>query len=691
MQSTSTSTDRSEPLQRIVEFLLQRSSLAGAATGPVERHDPQSVAPALSTAFLRALGGDTETSAEAVNALDDMTSDPRWGGVAAFFLDGLDRIASELDRVEMHDLDRFTEIRALAEACSAAADETSVHDLYEHFASAFFPEGAGIRGNEDQRRDELRSRRAVAIENLPERPVVDPGRQVLLTTNALFTVPSPRFPDHSVERELAKRLDAIGSEPQEHWYDHPMPIGVSDHQNEITHGLRGMDDAVAFEKRRGAVDPAIALPVVMSASATHSSLNPLLPDHVRNLLQRSGGLRHLDVYIITELDARKLVNDTLVPAVTRFLPGRDPKLLDMIGVDGPYGRHYSFLKAAAAWWNVLIDPQVIATYKFDLDQTFPQDALVQETGRSAWEHLANPIWGAEATDSAGRSVELGMMAGSLVNESDIDSSLFTLDVTYPENNPTIDELPFWSALPQALSTEAEMGTRYRTLDSDEISSALQRVHVTGGTTAIRVDALRRHRPFTPGFIARAEDQAYLMSASDSELGRLACLHNDGLIMRHDKRGLAGDAITAAATGKLIADHERIILFSAYAEELSSSIEDLKTHLEPFTGCFISRLPMTVAYLRFALRSLRFFLEDEPEDGTAFIEQGAMRIEESIRFVAGPESPLGQQLKRERAAWDLFFDVLDVIEAAIARGDEFAMELAETARALLDDVALRPSD
>jgi hypothetical protein len=148
MQSMSTSTDRSEPLQRIVEFLLQRRNLAGAATGPMERHDPQSVAPALSTAFLRALGGDTETSAEAVHDLDDMTSDPRWGGVAAFFLDGLDRIASELDRVEMHDLDTFTEICALAEACSTAANETSVHDLYERFASAFFPEGAGIRGGD---------------------------------------------------------------------------------------------------------------------------------------------------------------------------------------------------------------------------------------------------------------------------------------------------------------------------------------------------------------------------------------------------------------------------------------------------------------------------------------------------------------------------------------------------------------
>lgn len=75
----------------------------------------------------------------------------------------------------------------------------------------------------------------------------------------------------------------------------------------------------------------------------------------------------------------------------------------------------------------------------------------------------------------------------------------------------------------------------------------------------------------------------------------------------------------------------------------------------------------------------------------FAEQGATRIEESIQLVAGPTSSLGHKLQRERAAWDLFFDVLAAIEAAILREDDFAVELADEARALLGDVVVRSFD
>jgi hypothetical protein len=608
-------------------------------------------------------------SSEAQSYLKSTTSDPRWGSVATFYLEGLDLITSELEEARQHSPDTLIRLDTLAADLATMPSDIGLHDLYEDFSSAFFPQGVGITGNEDRSRDELRERRTVTIEALTDNPLVDPGTQLLLTTNALFTVPDSK-------------------QPQRYWYDHPVPFGVPDSQNEIIYGLRGMEKAITFEKNRGTMDSSIVIPVVMSASSTHGGSSALIHDHVRDLLQRSGGLHHLDVYVFTEADARRLVDETLAPAVARFLPDRNPELLDAIGVDGRYGRHYSFLKAIAGWWNVMIDPSVIGTYKFDLDQVFPQDVLVGETGLSAWEHLANPLWGAQATDANGRPVELGMMAGSLVNASDIESSIFTLDVTYPKDNPTIDEMLFWSALPQALSTAAEMGTRYRDLEIDGITSAVERVHVTGGTTAIRLDALRRHRPFTPGFIARAEDQAYLMSVHSTDGTRLACLHNDGLIMRHDKEAFASDAIRAAAIGKLIGDYERMILFSAYAREVAANLEDLKSHFDPFTGCFVSRLPITATYLRFTFRSLRFFAQDEPRDGAAFVEQGAPRITEAIRFVSGSTSSLAQQLGDERAAWELFFDVLDAVEAAIAGGDEFAYGLVENARALLNDVAAR---
>ena len=65
-----------------------------------------------------------------------------------------------------------------------------------------------------------------------------------------------------------------------------------------------------------------------------------------------------------------------------------------------------------------------------------------------------------------------MIAGALVNEKDIHKSLFFPDVSVPdveERQP--DELVFFSRIPQALSTEAEMMARYTNAVPDGIHSA----------------------------------------------------------------------------------------------------------------------------------------------------------------------------------------------------------------------------
>ena len=59
---------------------------------------------------------------------------------------------------------------------------------------------------------------------------------------------------------------------------------------------------------------------------------------------------------------------------------------------------------------------------------------------------------------------------------------------------------------------------------------LQRVHVTGGTTGINLNSLIKWRPFTPSFISRAEDQAFVLSAFHQS-AYLSQLHAPGLIMR----------------------------------------------------------------------------------------------------------------------------------------------------------------
>ena len=60
----------------------------------------------------------------------------------------------------------------------------------------------------------------------------------------------------------------------------------------------------------------------------------------------------------------------------------------------------------------MIDDRIRATFKIDLDQVFPQDELVSETGKSAFEHFKTDLWGAWGVDSSGNHVELGMIAGS---------------------------------------------------------------------------------------------------------------------------------------------------------------------------------------------------------------------------------------------------------------------------------------
>lgn len=677
-------------LEAVVTYLLQHAGVdwppADSTEGAPSPRDMSGSR--LSIAFLHALGSDKDKVLSATAYLRAVIPDKRWGPVASFYFDGIALVTAELDQLKEEDAEALVGLNALAKTLSVEPVRDDRHALDEAFWSAFFPEGAGIRGYEQQRRKELVEQRTIAITTLPTERVTDPGRQLLLTTNALLTVPTAGTAVSSLPHELAEPLQASADGGQSHWYDHPVPLGVVEEQNEILLGLKALDTAIAFEKSRGVVDSSMVMPLVMSVSVTHNGLTPLARRYVEDLLTRSGGLQHLDVHIFTEADTQRLIHRTLVPAVRRYLPHEDANVLDEIGVGGPYGRHYSFLKSIARWWSVMVDPEIICTFKFDLDQVFPQERLVTQTGQSAMEHFTNPTWGATGLDAQGAPVDLGMMAGSLVNARDVEVSLFTPDVDYPTTGPMLDEMVFWSALPQALSTSAEMDTRYRAGGIDGIQSALERVHVTGGTTAIRVDALGRHRPFTPGFIGRAEDQAYLLSALGQSGCRLACLHNDTLVMRHDAETIARESISAASVGKLIGDYERLILFSAYARATEIDVSDVKRQIDPFTGCFVSRMPLTVTYLRFALRTLRFLAEDGEHESSAFSELGAVRISDAISFVSGSPSKLDCQLDRERRAWELFYDVLDAVEDAVYSGDPYATSLLDQAQELLDDIQIR---
>lgn len=648
---------------------------------PSEKQDPD-LARALNAAFLVALAGTRHPARERAIALLKVTSQSTaWSAVSEFYLEGVRRVLLEIDALES-DAAIQVALLELAEWLQNPEHVLQSDEAAEKVWAVFFPEASGIRGREAEMRDDLRRLRTVTITEPNPQPIVDPARELLFTSNILLTVPTARA--DRLDPGFQDRANAAASEPQRYWYDHPIPMGISAENNEILYGLRKLDEAVAFEKQWGTCRPDARLTLVLSASVTHSGLEDLVRHYVDVEIGKNGGYPNLSVFLFSEADTRALINDVLAPAAEHFLGKENANgVLSVFGTQGEYGRHYSFLKAVSALWAVLMDPEVKGTFKIDLDQVFPQDDLVRETGLSAFEHFQSPLWGAGGTDADGQAVQLGMIAGALVNQADIGRSLFTPDVTYPAGPLKSDEYFFFSRLPQALSTEAEMMARYEEGDDlDGQTRCLQRVHVTGGTNGILVDHLRRYRPFTPSFIGRAEDQAYLLSVLAPKAPRLAYLHKDGLVMRHDKNAFAREAIEAARVGKRVGDYIRLIYFSSYARFLNSDLSGIKRLLNPFTGGFVSKTPLTTAYLRFALKAERLFEDGAVEEALAFMRTGAERIPRAIQCSQGRYSALYHRFQEERAGWDIYYDTLTALETALLQHDLFAEDFKRKAGRLI---------
>jgi hypothetical protein len=216
---------------------------------------------------------------------------------------------------------------------------------------------------------------------------------------------------------------------------------------------------------------------------------------------------------------------------------------------------------------------------------------------------------------------------------------------------------------------------------DGCNTCLQRIHVTGGTNGILVDSLRGFQPFTPSFIGRAEDQAYLLSTLDQP-DRLGYVHAAGLIMRHDKEGFAKEAITRAETGKQIGDYLRLLMFSSYAESLPRDISEVKNITDPFTGCFISRLPITVTLLRFSLRIATLFKESKSREAVEFMRSGIPQLQEGMDFTQGRPSALQMVYERERKGWRLFYRALAEVEHDLKARESWALAVKKAARQIV---------
>lgn len=627
-------------------------------------------------------GGSLRTCAAHIAGIDPTTSPPRSVGApaddaaGAFLRHAGELVSRELDTLYRENrLFRESVDRAygtLAELQSLQWDET----VREAVWGVFFPEGVGLLENRTGEITALRRRRTVEITRLNATPLSNPAREILFTSNVLITIPADAATVDALDNsdDLKRRIRATMDEVQVYYYDHPIHIGVPTDHNEAIYGMRGLDRAIGWEKARGSLATDTVASVVLSLSVTHEGLHTVAREYLLEEFARGGPFPNLEIYLFTELECRRLIREVLSPQLGE---AEVPLVEEVFGVDGEYGRHYSFLKAIAALWSSLVDPTVKATFKIDLDQVFPQDELLTESGESALEHFTTPLWGAEGRDLEGTPVRLGMIAGALVNEKDISRGLFTPDVPFPESIPAGEAVFFFNKLPMALSTEAEMMTRYDgSTGHDGTTRCLLRYHVTGGTNGILVEDLRRYRPFTPTFVGRAEDQAYILSVLYDGEPALRYLHKPGLIMRHDKEAFAGESIKAARHGRFIGDLVRTLVYSRYVEALPWDIETTKHQIDPFTGCFVTHRPLTIVILRLLMYCGAILVSNpEAHDEVAGVLELAER---KLRPLIDDPGSIDRDYRRQRSGWDLFYRALNDAEQS-ANGTVTAREIVRAAR------------
>ena len=647
----------------------------------------------INAAFLTLLSGEDNPDFEkAVDIFNDYQNHTNWKNLIEFYKTAFKCMDQEIAAIFSANTELAGKFETLANEISNNTDSAVTDEVLIKIHELFFPEDKGLDQPDkfEEAIDALRQKRSVRITKINPDPIDYPAKQILFTSNILTTLPLEEWDINTLDLsfKIREQVNNILNEAQKYWYDHPIPIGIRPDKNEALYGLKGLNGMMEFEKSTGRVSRKTRLTCLLSISTTHDGLHDIVKDYFKDEFKKNDEFKNLDIFIFTEKDTTAIVEQILIPLADRFLPGKDNYILtEIFGVDGEYGRHYSFLKSIAAFWQVFINPDIKATFKIDLDQVFPQETLVKETGNSALDHFKSPLWGARGIDNLGKDIDLSLIAGALVNQYDIDNSLFSPDVSFPDKFLiTPETLIFNSKFPQALSTEAEMMTRYK--NGFTIDKVIHRIHVTGGTNGILVKALRKYRPFTPSVIGRAEDQAYLLSVMFKSNPVLRYLHKPGLIMRHDKKSFASEAIAAAAAGKLIGDYIRILTFSDYVRALPWDFDKIKSEIDPFTGAFVSKIPVTLVMLRFALKVIELSEKNDPEFVLEFVNSGSERLFEWIDRLKNESTYFEDIFKHELQGWNVYYDLLDLAEEKLNQQDAFIEELKNKTNTIIEKCRIK---
>lgn len=531
--------------------------------------------------------------------------------------------ANQRDKISNEKLKRI--IEDLEEKAETELDKDYLEYMYQSDVETyFFPENS-IRPSMETI-DSIRTKRMVKNVEKIEARIHDPYEEILITSNVLLTLPK-NIADLSFD--LKDKIDM--NEEQQTWYDHPIPLDIADCSNEIIYGLENLSKSLKMETYKSAY-------ILLSVSTTHESLNEIAVQYIQDKINQTN-IDNLIIYAMTEEHCNSIVD---------IMDLGNNALKETFGVAGKYGRHYSFLKAIAPLFRDCIDNNIKGTFKIDLDQVFPQEKIKETTGMYAFDFFRSKKWGAVGYDQKNRKVHLGMIAGGLVNDTDIDKDLVWPDLKKPNDTLTLEQYIFNSTRPQYTSTVAEICKVYNNDDECMI-----RYHVTGGTNGILLESLEKFRPFTPSFVTRAEDQAFILSVYNKEVGGefLRYLHLDRFMMRHDKESFLTENLKKSEISKSVGDFERILIFSHYAFDILNIGEALKEDLYPFTSAFIIKRPHLTVLLRMIMRLLML----DQVDGTEFLDSFAPRVGKLIKQIENGE--LIRTFEKEKGAYNHYYDAI----------------------------------
>ena len=94
--------------------------------------------------------------------------------------------------------------------------------------------------------------------------------------------------------------------------------------------------------------------MILSLSVTHNGLEKFARKYIEFLIKEKLNLKFIKVFVFDENKSSQIIN-TIFPKNNSFE--------EYFGVNGNYGRHYTFLKYILLLWNKVIDKNLIIALK----------------------------------------------------------------------------------------------------------------------------------------------------------------------------------------------------------------------------------------------------------------------------------------------------------------------------------------